>query len=371
MNSNKILGETLHRAGVSRRDIGRWLGASGLALTAMPITRRPAQAEESLLVFEWSGYELPEFHPAYTAKHGVSPDFGFFADQQEAFTKVRAGYSPDLVHPCASQAWKWWDAGFAQPIDVAKLSNWGQVWPTLQTMPGVRSPSDEVILVPFDWGNVSFCYRTDLVDITPETESWTAILDPKYAGKMSVDQTEDNFRGVALAIGIKNVTSMTPDELQLVKAALIKQKELVRFYWAAATDLAQAFTAGEIVISTCWNETSAKLLKEGVPVRMAQPKEGVITWVCGLVHLKQAENDPVLAYDFMDAFISKESGAYLIDEYGYGHSNQEAFKLVSPERLAELGISDPDAMMAKTILSGAGQDFEGMNKIISEVEAGS
>lgn len=321
-------------------------------------------------MFEWSGYEDPGFHKSYLDKYSASPDFGFFASQDEAFNKVRAGYRPDLVHPCASTAWKWWDAGLINVIDTSRLGNWPDVWPTLQKMKGVLNVNGDPILMPFDWGNVSFCYRTDLVDIKPEDESWASILDPQYAGKLSVDETEDNFRGVAFGIGIKDVINMTPDQMQQVKGALLKQKELVRFYWQSATELAQAFTAGEIVISTCWNETSATLLKTGVPVRMANPKEGMITWVCGLLHLKGTEGDEQMTYDFIDAFLSAETGAYLIDAFGYGHANQKAFSMVAPERLAELGIGSPDEMMNRTFLSGPGQDFDGMMRIITEVEAG-
>ncbi|MGH6719073.1 MAG: ABC transporter substrate-binding protein, partial [Alphaproteobacteria bacterium] len=112
-------------------------------------------------------------------------------------------------------------------------------------------------------------------------------------------------------------------------------------------------------------------LKEGIPVRLANPKEGVITWVCGLVHTNKGSADEQMVYDFMDAFLAPESGAYLIDVYGYGHSNQKAFAMVSQERLDELGIHDPDEMISRSILSGGGQDFDSMMKIITEVQAGS
>ncbi|MEX2650217.1 MAG: extracellular solute-binding protein [Alphaproteobacteria bacterium] len=371
MTNPQILKDVLRHVGFSRRDVARWLPAAGLALATAPLGGPSARASGKPVVFEWSGYELPEFHPAYLAKHGESPDFSFFASQDEAFNKVNAGFTPDIVHPCASQAWKWVDAGFIKPIDVARLGNWPDVWPTLQNMPGVRDPSGEnVVLSPFDWGNTSFCYRSDLVDITPETESWTAIIDPKYAGKISVDETEDNFRGVALAIGIKNVTSMTEEDRQKVKVALLEQKKIVRFYWESATDLANAMASGEIVVAVCWNETSATLKKQGIPVNLANPKEGVITWVCGLVHTNKGSADEQMVYDFMDAFLDPEAGRYLIDEYGYGHANTKSFDLVSPERLAELGISNPDDMISRSILSGGGQDFDSMMKIITEVQAG-
>jgi len=371
MNSSRVLKEALVHGGMSRRDVNRWLGATGLALASMPAWGRGARAAgQKPMILEWSGYDIPELHPEYLAKHGESPDFSFFASQDEAFNKVRAGFNADLVHPCASQSWKWYDAGILKPIDTGRLSHWGNVFPTLQTMPGVRSPNDEVIMVPFDLGNSSFCYRTDLAGIDPNNESWTAILDPQYAGKLSVDQTEDNFRGVALAIGIKDVIRMTPDDLQQVKGALVKQKELVRFYWESVTDLAQAFRTGEIVISTCWNETSATLMREGIPVKMAHPKEGIITWVCGLVHLGAGSGDETLIYDFIDAFLDPNVGKFLINDYGYGHSNQESFKLVPQERLAELGFTGVDELMANSIMSGAGQDFDSQMTIITEVEAG-
>ncbi len=40
-------------------------------------------------------------------------------------------------------------------------------------------------------------------------------------------------------------------------------------------------------------------------------------------------------------------GKYLIEEYGYGHSNQNTYELVADETLAALGILDPVALMAQ------------------------
>ena len=48
---------------------------------------------------------------------------------------------------------------------------------------------------------------------------------------------------------------------------------------------------------------------------------------------------PDKAHDVLNSLISPESGRFLIDDYGYGHSNVKAFDLVSEERLAELGLS--------------------------------
>ncbi len=56
--------------------------------------------DKDLVIFDWSGYEAPEFHPGYTAKYGQSPTFTFFGDEDEAFEKLRAGFKTDLAHTC-------------------------------------------------------------------------------------------------------------------------------------------------------------------------------------------------------------------------------------------------------------------------------
>ena len=48
----------------------------------------------------------------------------------------------------------------------------------------------------------------------------------------------------------------------------------------------------------------------------------------------------------INSLISPESGRFLIEDNGYGHSNRKSFDLVSEERLAELGLSrNPDEVL--------------------------
>ncbi len=65
--------------------------SAGLLLSTLmllPISSGPARADDSLTVFDWAGYEEPEFHPAYVEKYGAGPTFAFFADEDEAFEKM-------------------------------------------------------------------------------------------------------------------------------------------------------------------------------------------------------------------------------------------------------------------------------------------
>jgi putative spermidine/putrescine transport system substrate-binding protein/spermidine/putrescine transport system substrate-binding protein len=84
--------------------------AAAAALTASASVIAVADDNE-LTIFEWSGYEAPEFHPRYVEKYGTSPTFTFFGDEDEAFEKLRSGFKADLAHPCSQGMVKWREAG--------------------------------------------------------------------------------------------------------------------------------------------------------------------------------------------------------------------------------------------------------------------
>ena len=95
-----------------------------------PWRPRLAQAEDAeLIIFDWSGYEEPDFHPDYVEKHGDSPTFTFFGDEDEAFEKLRSGFKADLGHPCSQSVVKWREAGLLQPLDTSKIAGWNDLIP--------------------------------------------------------------------------------------------------------------------------------------------------------------------------------------------------------------------------------------------------
>ncbi len=58
-----------------------------------------------------------------------------------------------------------------------------------------------------------------------------------------------------------------------------------------------------------------------MPIAYARPKVGYFTWFCGLTLLNRGKADPALAYDFIEAWLSPETGKTLIEGSGYGHAN--------------------------------------------------
>jgi spermidine/putrescine-binding protein len=364
------LADAIAAGRMSRRDVSRALGAVGLGAVTLPVTRRRAAAESNLQILEWGGYEDPNFHQPYLAKYGTSPAFALFGEEEEALQKLRGGFACDISHPCTGSTRRWKDAGQLTPLDPARIEGWGDIFPDFMTIKGVYV--DEVpYMMPFDWGNSSILYRTDMVDI--EEEAWAILLDERYKGRVAMSDSVDSmFSVAALIAGIEDPFNLTDEQIETCRQVMRKIQENLRFYWNDVTTFEQALAAGEIVAAYSWNESILKLKEQGIPVKYMNPKEGILTWVCGLVRVSSGSAPEEEVYDYLNALNAPETGKYLIEAWGYGHANTKSLELVPPDRLDELGIKD-----AKTLLSqGVFYDEipadirEKMIAVFDEVKAG-
>jgi len=82
---------------------------------------------------------------------------------------------------------------------------------------------------------------------------------------------------------------------------------------------------------------------------------------------------PEKAYDIIDSLISVASGEFLINDYGYGHSNRKAFDKFDEATLQGLGLSkNPiDVLEAGHFMIPQSQDWETrMNGEFEQIKAG-
>jgi len=337
-------------AGLSRRQLAAQAASLGFATMAIPALGRSAAADGPVNFFTWSGYELPLFYEGYQETFGEQPNFAFFGGTDEALAKLRAGFQTDIAHPCSDSVRLWHDAGAIRPIDTSRLAHWDDYFPTFKGLPGTTTPDGQTLFIPFDWGNSSVLYRTDLVEM--DEESWSVLYDERYAGRLATyDQPVANVQIAALVLGYSedDIWHLSDEQLAEVRKLLQKQRDLLRFIWTSQTEALQALASGEIVAMYAWNDAYAQLRAEGVPVAYMQPKEGARNWICGMVLSSNPIADDDRIYAFLDSMMRPEAGAYLIDEWGYGASNMKSYDLVPQERLEEVGLTDPDAFLENGI----------------------
>lgn len=334
---------------MSRRELMQAMAAVGVSVVAMPLGARNVRAAGEISGHTWAGYDLPELMGGYIEKYGGPPEFSYIASDAESFEKVRAGFAPDFIHPGNYMIQRYYDAGLIQPIDTSRLSNWSTIAPGIADIDGSVIDGTRYF-VPAEFGNSSLVYRTDMVDEEYlKDESWSIIYDDRYTNRLAWYDTAVATVAIAgLVKGFDNIWTLSDEQLQEVQPLMSKQRDLTRFYWSDVTQMEQAIAAGEIVAAYSWNQSFVTLQGEGVPVGYMVPTEGVFAWGSGFIIHKDA-TDLNAVYTYIDAWISPESGAWLIDNYGYGSANLAAYDLLSQERLDQLGFSDPEALIANTI----------------------
>lgn len=219
-----------------------------------------------LKIFDWSGYEDPGFFGAYIERYGESPSYSYFANEEEAFAKLRSGFGADLAHPCSYTTAKWNDAGLLKPIDTKRLRNWDSLIDGLRGLEGIVHDGT-VYMVPFDWGHTGLIYRTDKIDAT--TVSLDMLTDEAFRGKIAMPAGPIEALPLAvLATGAKDsFPNLSEEQLQRAFDYLREVHKNVRFYWSDASQLGQALASGEVLMGWGWNQTELELMGPAFPRR--------------------------------------------------------------------------------------------------------
>ncbi len=199
------------------------------------------------------------------------------------------------------------------------------------------------------------------------------LWDERYKGRLGMLATAgDSWWCAAIYAGVDFTEIASEENFKKVAAIMREQRPLIRTYTDDTTSLEQALASGELVAAMTWDSSAVVLKGEGIPVAFANPKEGALTWVCGVMMHKDAPH-PDKAHDIVDALLSTESGKWLIGENGYGHSNSKSFDQFTDEQLTDLGLSrNPvDILSAGKFQVPQNQEFEtAMNKEYENIMAG-
>ena len=312
---------------------------------AAPATPAPA-ASKNITFYTFETLGDPEMVADYTAKFGEAPEVSIFADEDEAFTKMRAGFAPDVMAPCSYEFERWKEAGLLQPIDVTKLASWDKIAPALKNIPGMMASETTAWFIPQYFAATSVTFRTDLAPEYASNPSWDILFDPKYKGKVSaLEGVDDTVALVAKHMGF-NPYALTPDQWTAVQAKLGELVAQSRFVTTDQTQIAQSLQSGEIVAAITWSDSYGRLRKEGVPVGFMKPASGWFTYVCGfVVHKDATALDRVHA--LIDAGLSEGAARYLVENLANGSANAEAMAKLPQDIIDQAGLDrDVNAFLA-------------------------
>jgi spermidine/putrescine transport system substrate-binding protein len=298
-----------------------------------------------LQVLDWAGYGNDggqTMFASYVKQYpNNKPQFTYMTNEADALAKIHAGLKPDVFRPYVGWVKYFATSGLVQPWDTSQISNFRHLNPF---MVKAGQYNGKQYGIPEDWGFDAILYRSDKVQ--PRSRSWGLLYDERYKGKIAwFDDPVENLTIAGLIFGFKDPWNQTDAELKQSQQFLISKKHLVRTIWSSETDLWQLFGSGDVWIALAWPNDWVQMKKKKLPVVYMHPavgKQRPIAWV-GMFMLLQGSSRPHLAHAYVNAWSSANSGKWLEDNYGYGHSNTLA-RPSSSDLLRALQLTNPRAV---------------------------
>jgi putative spermidine/putrescine transport system substrate-binding protein len=291
-----------------------------------------------LNIVAWEGYTDPSFVKPFEKTTGCKINVTYAGSSDEMFAKFRSGggASYDLVSASGDASLRFIATKAVQPVDVKKIPNFNDLAPQLKSPPH-NTVGGKHYGVSFMWGPDVLIYDKKAFKKAPT--SWSVLYDPKYKGKITIPDNPIQIADVAVALGFKHPYALSDAQLNTIKAKLMKQRPLIRKFWASAGDVTNLFKNHEVVLGAVWPLMTNELTKAGVAVADTVPREGATGWADTWM-LSSHSSHQACAYAWMNYALSPKVQKQVVGVTAYSPANLKTAKLLGPKLSAQLHITD-------------------------------
>lgn len=223
-----------------------------------------------------------------------------------------------------------------QPIDTNLIPNFKQIAASAQSAIGARD--GKVYLVPIFFGYDTVIFNRDKVpEDDPYTNSWGAIFEDKYAGRIGwFDAAQQMIMAAGLYLKHSSPETMEGKDLQTVIQFLIAKKKNVRAMWTDYAVGSNLMATGEIVCTYGTVPMRVELQTKGFNVAGARPKEGVLT-VTNVAYIPKDAKNAKPAHAVINAMLGASYGSELVKASGYLSTSKLGGDQFTPEQRKALG----------------------------------
>ncbi len=296
-----------------------------------------------LLVYSYEETVTDFFLKKYREKYPqVRVKTAVYGELDEAIAKLRGGFHADILNPCVDYIPVLTKLKLLKPIDLKYIPRWKDLMDYFKNIPQLKAGKNKVWMIPTDAGLEGIMYNKE--KINPPPTSWKDLWNPKYKGHIAMqDYARNSIAVAALALGYKDPYHLSNDQLQKVKAYLIKQKPLLLKYFGGDEEIDSLFSEGEVWISLGWGSDAKSLTEDGTPVGFVSPKEGALSWICGYSVLSGTKT-PMAAYAMVNHYVRPELQKYEATDFEYFVPNKKVLKMLTKEEIERVGLDHPEAL---------------------------
>ena len=324
----------------------------------------PKKAAGELNVYIWTNYLPQEVIDGFEKKTGIKVNVDTYDSNEAILEKLQSGVADyDIVVPSDYMMKILIPEGLVQKLDRSQLANFKNLDPRFLNQ---KYDPNNAHSFPYLWGTTGIGY--DKQKVKEPVDSWRALFDERYAGRiLMLDDAREAF-GAALRILGKSINETDPAVLRQAADMLKKQKGLVRTY--NSSDFANLLAAGDVDVAQGFNGEMAEVVANA-PDRLAYviPKEGGTLWIDNVTLPKGARNVDA-AYAFLDYVLEPEVAAKIVNGAHYAGANQAAFPLIDAKIRQDPSIYPPKEVLDRCeLIEDLGETTRLIDELWTEVKA--
>ncbi len=319
-----------------------------VATTALASACTSALAADAkvLNVYNWSDYIAEDTIKNFEKETGIKVNYDNYDTNEVLQAKLVAGKTGyDIVVPGSHFAKTQIESGLLQKLDRSKLTNWGNLDPTLLKQLANVDPGNQ-FLVDWLWGYVTIGLhlpkvKAALGDMPMPENAWSLIFDPKYAAKLKgcgvnfLDSASEVLPVAMLYVGKPAYSSNTADYDAAAKMLKSVRPYVTRFSSSGyINDLAGGSLCAVMGYSGDINIARARALeanpKAPAAIEAQIPKGGATLFYDTMAIPKDAKNVEN-ANLFINYIRRPEVAASLTNKVFYANPNAASVKLVKKD----------------------------------------
>lgn len=275
--------------------------------------------EDSLTIFQWSGYWPNYTVPNFETVFDVNVDLSFFSSNEAMFAKLKSvgPGNVDLVFPSDFMANIMASQDYLQPVEKEKVPNFENLKPKFQN-PDYEPDDSNLWSIPYNWGMSGFGVNRNVVD--QDLSSWDALWNEEYSGQITMlNNIREAFAVSLFRLGY-DINTTDEGEIDEAKEALIEQKDLLLAY--DSSNVQTLLMNEEASPSHSWNGATFGAYRElmdddgNAPIEYVLPEEGNVIWTDTGCLVKDAPN-PNAAHAFMNYYTNLKVHAAITEWLGY------------------------------------------------------
>ena len=325
----------------------------------------PAKAASGQVnIYIWTNYLPPEVVAEFEQRTGIKVNIDTYDSNEAILEKLQSGVADyDLVVPSDYMMKVLIPEGLLQTLDHSRLPHFKNLEPRFLNQ---KYDPENGHSFPYLWGTTGIGY--DPQKVKEPIDSWKALFDERYAGRiLMLDDAREAF-GAALRLMGRSINEQDPAMLHKAAAMLKAQKRLVRTY--NSSDFANLLAAGDVDVAQGFNGEMAEAVANARD-RLAYvvPKEGGTLWIDNVAIPKGARNVDAV-YAFLDYILEPETAAKIVNGVHYAGANQAALPLIDEKIRQDPSIYPPKEVLDRCeLIEDLGETTQLIDELWTEVKA--